>query len=740
MGFAYSVQVPPFETPDEVHHYAFARHLAQGNSLPVQTVENHGRWEHEGTQAPLYYLILGRLIAGIDQSDFELVDQVNPYANLGNPLFPGNKNYMLYSAVAYPLSGTVLAVSIGRWLSLLMGIGTLLFCYGIARFAFPGSTGAALAALLTVAAIPQFQFISATVSNDNAVILFGSAVLFWLARLLSLPSERPILWYEWGVLGVLLGAAALSKLQGLGLLGLAAMTILWLAWLRRDFRLLLRAFLPVALPVLLIAGWWYWRNFTLYGDWLGVDQLLSINGMRSDPHTLAQFWGELRGVRYSFWGLFGWFSILMPLFIYRVLDVISLIAVAGVAVTQYSLWRREDSFPKQQTARRVHLLVLVWFAMLVALLLYWLSFATSGQGRLLFPALGAVGVCLVMGIDVWVRRFAWQLRYALVLSVPGGLLIASLYALVVLLPRSYQVLPAVATPPISAESRQVVFGEQIELMAVDVPQGRFVTGDVIEVTLYWRTQSPIAQDYPLFVQLLSPDQQVLGNITSHPGWGRLPTTLWEVDKVYVDQYRLPVDGIIDAQSPVAATVAVGFFDARTQERLPVRTADGEDAKYGVVATLDLLPYAMLSTSAPDLLPADAQFGDQIRLSGYQFPVQMDTAASAGKADVTVLLAWDVVTAPNNDYTAFVHLTDSNGVQVAGHDQPPAQGRFPTSRWQPGDRILSRFPISLDGVAPGVYEVWIGLYADQAGAIRLPVNSSALQIRDQRLLLGTLTIR
>ncbi|MCB0112919.1 MAG: phospholipid carrier-dependent glycosyltransferase, partial [Caldilineaceae bacterium] len=366
LGFAYSVRVPPFETPDEVHHYAFARHLALGNPLPIQTTDSRGRWEHEGTQAPLYYYLLGRLIAGIDQSDFDAIDQVNPYANLGNPLYPGNKNYMLYSAVERPSAGTVLAVYVGRWFSLFLGIFTLLFCYGIARLAFPGSVALPLLALATTAAIPQFQFISATVSNDNAVILFGSAVIFWLARLLTFAPERPLRWWDLGILGVLLGAAALSKLQGLGLLGLAGLVICWLAWLRKDVRLLLRAFLPVAVPVVLIAGWWYWRNFSLYGDWLGVDQLLSINGMRSEPRTAAQFWGELRGVRYSFWGLFGWFSILLPVFIYRVLDVISVVAVFLKEMTQVSLWRAAADRPAQQ-ARRVHLLLLVWFAMLLFL-------------------------------------------------------------------------------------------------------------------------------------------------------------------------------------------------------------------------------------------------------------------------------------------------------------------------------------------------------------------------------------
>jgi len=72
----------------------------------------------------------------------------------------------------------------------------------------------------------------------------------------------------------------------------------------------------VALPCLLIAGWWYWRNYALYNDWLGTSQLVAINGLRTESVTWSSLWGELRGLRYSFWGLFGWFNILLPNWVY----------------------------------------------------------------------------------------------------------------------------------------------------------------------------------------------------------------------------------------------------------------------------------------------------------------------------------------------------------------------------------------------------------------------------------------
>ena len=71
LGIWYSLAVPPFETPDEPFHYGFGRHMAQGNGLPVQDEYATGPWHQEGSQAPLYYLLVGALTAGIDQNDFD---------------------------------------------------------------------------------------------------------------------------------------------------------------------------------------------------------------------------------------------------------------------------------------------------------------------------------------------------------------------------------------------------------------------------------------------------------------------------------------------------------------------------------------------------------------------------------------------------------------------------------------------------------------------------------------------
>ena len=210
-GIAYSLVVPAFETPDEIYHYAFARHLAAGNGLPVQGPEKTGPWEQEGSQPPLYYSLVALATAGIDQSGLDEFAVRNPRANLGDPLQPGNKNFMLFSAQRRPLQGVNLALRVGRWMSVVLGTLTVLFAYLLARYVFPDDRWARLLATALVATVPQFTFISASLSNDNMITVVSAAALVCLAALAKRGQGMGIRWWEWLGLGLLLGLGALSN-------------------------------------------------------------------------------------------------------------------------------------------------------------------------------------------------------------------------------------------------------------------------------------------------------------------------------------------------------------------------------------------------------------------------------------------------------------------------------------------------------------------------------------------------
>ncbi|HEX9118892.1 MAG TPA: DUF2142 domain-containing protein [Anaerolineae bacterium] len=732
LGLAFSLVVPPFETPDEIYHFAFVRRLAQGGSLPVQTIEANGPWSHEGTQPPLYYFLAGRLTASLDQSDFDQLAVRNPYANLGNPLQPGNKNLMRYSARAWPLQGTNLALHIARWFSLALGTLSLYLIYRTARLALPGGRWSLLT-LATSAAIPQFIFISASCTNDSIVILLSTATLYWLARLVARDGQDPVRPWEFFVLGILLGLAALSKLQALGLFILAAAVVLWLGFRYRSWKLVVAAGALILGPALAIAGWWYWRNHVLYGEWLGINRLLTINGLRDQPPSLRGYVGEMRGLRYSFWGLFGWFSILLPSWVYNVLDILTLVAGAGLLVRGLRAVRRAA---RQETPQagfiRVRLLLAMWIILLIALMVYWASFAASSQGRLLFPGLAALVILMVLGLSTW--SLPASLRWpSLAALLPAGLAMCSLYTLAVLLPASYRPLSPITAIPNDAQTVNAAYAaERLELLAVSVPHQRYKAGQTVPVTLYLRATGVSQADYPMFVQLLDQERRVLGNVTTFPGWGRFPTSLWQPGSIYADRYEVPVSGAFDPRSPLLAQVYAGFADPATLEPLAATTTGGKPFET-IIAAVPVSPTARPDGFAGDLRPSAARFGDILRLRGYR-------CASAGGTSgehLRVTLDWEVIGTPSDDYKAFLHLIGPDGSQT-GVDGPPAAGRFPATYWQPGDRILSEFEVPVPAQdQPGSYKLWLGLYpATSRGAQRVPISASDGVVNDSQLLLCT----
>ena len=83
----------------------------------------------------------------------------------------------------------------------------------------------------------------------------------------------------------------------------------------------------VALPAVAIAGWWYYRNIVLYGDWLGWNAFIAVLGQRATPASLVQLWGERRGFMMSFWGLFGGVNVPMAMGVYAALNVFLVLCV-----------------------------------------------------------------------------------------------------------------------------------------------------------------------------------------------------------------------------------------------------------------------------------------------------------------------------------------------------------------------------------------------------------------------------
>ncbi|MBC7224997.1 MAG: hypothetical protein H5T59_12120 [Anaerolineae bacterium] len=434
------------------------------------------------------------------------------------------------------------------------------------------------------------------------------------------------------------------------------------------------------------------------------------------------FLHELRGLRISYWGVLGWFNILAWPWLYRVADVLGVLAVVGLLV---GAWRRRGSLPRDGRALAAAILAL-WIGLMAVSLVLWTSRTPGSQGRLLFPASAALAALGVLG---WghlpvVGRRGW------LFGVLGlGLAVLAVATPVVYIRPTYArppVLTADQVPPEARISPPLDHAGRIRLLGRKVRPTEVHPGDWVEVTFYWQCLEPMDYDFNLFVRLLGYREQVIGQVDSYPGAGTYPTSLWKPGQVIRDRYLVQVSPV--ARVPVVAKVDIGFYDRGSMAGLPSHDPEGRPLP-GVVGSLRVTPRR-------DELPPPPLYvlGDAIGFSWYE----VSSRTLKPGEHLVVTLAWQSVRPVAEDYTVFLHL-EGEGKVWAQNDRPPLLGYYPTSAWAPGDEVVDRMRLLVSPRVPeGTYRLVAGLYRLEDGA-RLPVTGADGQAVGDHIPLGEVTI-
>lgn len=737
-GVIYGVITPVFEAPDESHHFFVVRHIVEHRALPVQSEEARGAWEQEGSQPPLYYLIGALLVSGIDLGDADDLLWSNPQANIGDPLNPGNKNVYIHPIEqGFPWRGATLAVHVLRLYSLALGAASVGLVWRIAKLIFPRRAVLPLAIAGTVAFVPQYLFITSSINNDN-LMTFLSALLVYL--LLQRLYTGPGTLWNWLGIGGVLGLALLAKLSAWAFLGIAGLVIILLAWYQRSWRLALRLALAIGVGALAVAGWWYLRNLILYGEPTGLTAMWEVVGRRKDFGT--ELWSEFRGLRYSFWGLFGWFSITMPGWVYRLLDGFTVLAAVGLGLEvsrwfYVGLWRGAWSAfryrePGWGAAFRplAYLLLAVLAIVFAAALARWTSLTSGSQGRLLFPAMVSMAFFWVVGLRAW---FPHRSRDAASIVLTLGLAGLGLAAPWLWIAPHYARPAVVSQLPQDAVPLELAFGESIELRGVRFPQAVAYPGEPFRVDLYWQTTRapPDTNEAMVWLRLIEerPSENdasggVVGLEDAYPGSGTLPTSLWPQDVLLAGHQYLWVGQ--DASAPLVARLDVGLYDAVTGRLLAQSHED-----LPTIGRVKIVPRRWPKVDAD--VPV-ARFEHGVYLASHHRGVQVRPGEK-----LRVALTWSVESAPQRDYQVFVHLVDDAGEIWAAGDDAPRQGSYPTSWWASGEVIADEYALSLDtDVPPGRHRVLVGWY-DAGG--RVPAfGSDGTRLTGDALDLGPVEVR
>lgn len=692
LALAWNITIPPYENLDEIEHAEVIRHIAVTGRLPV-----HGEAEaagfhvrQEASQPPLYHLLGAAWVRlrGLPREapDVRPIPATFVACGSGDTLY----NRVTWSRDPYtgfPPEGHRRTVYALRLLSTLLQCATVAGTWALARRLAPRGFVAPLATAV-VAFNPQFLLLAAGVNNDNLVIPLATWALVLLVDIWQRgPTPTRLLGF-----GILTGLAALSKLSGLGLLGLGGLTLLAYAWRQRaPLTRLLRWGVLLVVPALALVAPWLGRNWRLYGDLTALAPMLDVVGRTA---VRVDLWGTFQLMLRSYWGQ-------LPCAFYpRALYWPFFALLGGGCVGLVAHFRT--------LARRTELALLGgWFVIIVVAWVRWNALTPATGGRLLFPAAPALAVLLAVG---W-QQLQPRLARAWAIWLPLGALITLLAGAAPLFAPPARLEDSTPLP----HTTDVVFGaEAIALRGYEVQltESRLACWLVqssycrpaLELQLYLEALRPLDEEWALAVQLVSArpgDNTLRLTYDAWPGHGNLPTSAWPAGTLLREKLLLPLPA---SDLPTQAwELHLAFYDGETKARLPVTLA-GQPA--GDAARLDTLRIQGSQPPCDTLPPLEmpARFGEALALTH---------AALTERDDAwEVTLCWESLAPVDADYTVFVHACAADGALLATGDAPPMGQAFPTHLWLPGDRVLDSHRLT---AAEAPVTIAVGLYHPETGA-------------------------
>jgi hypothetical protein len=723
---AVSVVNPLFESTDEIRHYRYIRHLIVRHELPVQGAEAVRSQSHH---PPLYYL-LSALASGWVPSPHtpEYEQPLNPFWGYRNwEVGVDNKlQYHHSPAERFPFRQEYLAAMIPRWINVLLGAVTVWLTYRLGQRVWRERPALAWGAAALVALNPQFIYLSGAINNDIIAAATGTAVLLLSVEVVQEGLDRGRLVR----LGLVYGLALLAKFHLIVMGGIIALAVALAARLvapaglwssgqgrglssapsqgRAAWGQWLRGMGIVLAVAALIVGWWFLRNWWLYGDPTGLNK---VNELWAGRPAAGNWWALQQGLPYlwsSLWGRFGYGQIPLPQPIYQGLLVLCSLALAGYLLPRHS------PFVTQGGHSSFVILIVTVLGFTVVVFYYILIQPAGPMGRFLFPALPALALLIVGGIDRWLRRPVW--------TAGGVTLGMGAFTLVAL---GGYLAPAVRYPSLTPSvppdrSLDVQFGDVARVLDVDLHPTTLQPGEPLFVTVVWEPLRTTARPYAVYVHLIDEASVLIAQRDTWPGLGRAPTTAWRTEHPFADTYR--VDLPETTYTPNHATVRVGLYEP-SLGRLPALDSNGEPLGDGMTVgkvTLEPRP-------GPWPNAQQTNFGDEIALVGYTMAPR---SLSAGET-FTLTLYWQPSHQPQHDYLVFAQVIDPDWQVWGSRD-----GAGPA--WSPGQVVQDVRRITLiPETPPGSYPVQVGLFHGETG--RLPVIAPQGHYLDERVLLGPVRV-
>ncbi len=282
---------------------------------------------------------------------------------------------------------------------------------------------------------------------------------------------------------------------------------------------------------------------------------------------------------------------------------------------------------------------------------------------------------------------------------------------------------------------------RVQLLGYDLPTTTVHGGEPLPLILYQRIEEPLDEIWMPHARLGAEDGTEVNWTTD----SRLLTPQWEPGEVVATRYEVPIPFHL---RPGEYPLRLGYSDL-TNDRSPLPLSDGEtqieldaitvrpnpempsrQTLEGLLANLD---------NQVGLTQARARAGLRTRQGIWSEPLPVE----AGRA-IHLTLVWQALVAPRDSATVFIHLIDSSGHTVTGHDYTPLGGSCPTylwfPKWLPGQTLIDPYRLKIPPDVPeGRYWLEVGMYG-MTSLRRLPVVNLDGDLAGDRVMLGAVEVK
>nr|WP_290668588.1 glycosyltransferase family 39 protein [Ardenticatena sp.] len=127
--------------------------------------------------------------------------------------------------------------------------------------------------------------------------------------------------------------------------------------------------------------------------------------------------------------------------------------------------------------------------------------------------------------------------------------------------------------PVIDHPLNVRLGESIWLKGFSIDRTTAKPGDMLNLTLYWKTTENLFERYTVFNQVIDFEGgKMIGQRDGEPGCDKFPTSKWKPNELVIDRYRIPI--FADAP-PGTYPLITGMYQREQGYRLEMFSEDGQ---------------------------------------------------------------------------------------------------------------------------------------------------------------------